>query len=95
VREETPHFTATVLTLGQQRPSSFAASAKAIKMSLDAGGSCCSHAQFIAFTLMAARSGFVNQASDLRDTEIDPSTKLYFCGPEFVGNFVVARQRYT
>jgi hypothetical protein len=45
------HFFAIVETLGQQIPSSSAASDKAIKMSFRFGESACCHAQFIAAML--------------------------------------------
>tara|TARA_R110002074_G_scaffold234087_1_gene405927 strand:- start:529 stop:759 length:231 start_codon:yes stop_codon:yes gene_type:complete len=45
------HFLAIVETLGQQIPSSSAASDKAIKMSFRLGESACCHAQFIAAML--------------------------------------------
>jgi len=44
---------ATVDTLGQQMPSSLAASASTIRISFGVGESCCRQAQFIAAILTA------------------------------------------
>tara|TARA_R110002095_G_scaffold187390_1_gene164667 strand:- start:717 stop:962 length:246 start_codon:yes stop_codon:yes gene_type:complete len=51
VRVETLHFFAIVVTLGQQTPSSSAASDNAIKINFRLGESRCCHAQFIATML--------------------------------------------
>jgi len=54
VRVDTLHFFASVVTLGQQTPSSSAASDKAIRISFRFGESRCCHAQFIAAMLTDA-----------------------------------------